>query len=64
VAHRLVLDYPDRVRNMCLLDIAPTLYMYEHTNMDFVRALPAVDAFSRTVLCALWGLLRCGSKKR
>jgi phosphopantetheine adenylyltransferase len=26
------------VTNMCLLDIAPTLYMYENTNMDFVSA--------------------------
>jgi haloacetate dehalogenase len=36
VAHRLALDHPDKVERMCLLDIAPTLYMYEGTNMMFV----------------------------
>lgn len=39
VAHRLALDHPDKVDKMCLLDIAPTLYMYENTNMMFVRIL-------------------------
>jgi Predicted hydrolases or acyltransferases (alpha/beta hydrolase superfamily) len=35
VAHRLGLDYPDAVERMMLLDIAPTLSMYEHTDMRF-----------------------------
>ncbi len=38
VAHRLALDHPDRVLRMALLDIAPTLDMYEHTDMEFARA--------------------------
>lgn len=29
VAHRLALDHPQRVRKLCVLDIAPTLDMYE-----------------------------------
>jgi pimeloyl-ACP methyl ester carboxylesterase len=36
VAHRLALDHPDKVKKMILLDIAPTLWMYEHTSMEFV----------------------------
>ena len=36
VAHRLALDHPERVGKMVLLDIAPTLWMYEHTTMAFV----------------------------
>jgi haloacetate dehalogenase len=38
VAHRLALDHPERVSRMVLLDIAPTLAMYERTTMDFARA--------------------------
>jgi haloacetate dehalogenase len=38
VAHRLALDDPDRVRAMVLLDIAPTLAMYEQTSDAFARA--------------------------
>ena len=37
VAHRLALDHPTLVKKMCLLDIAPTLDMYEGTSMDFAR---------------------------
>ena len=37
VAHRLALDYPARVQKLCLLDIAPTLDMYEATSMAFAR---------------------------
>ncbi|KAI9634603.1 hydrolase [Dioszegia hungarica] len=37
VAHRLALDHPDKVEGMCLLDIAPTVYMYEKTNMNFAE---------------------------
>jgi haloacetate dehalogenase len=38
VAHRLALDHPTRVGRMMLLDIAPTLAMYEQTSMAFARA--------------------------
>lgn len=38
VAHRLAADHPNTVRRMMLLDIAPTLSMYEGTNETFARA--------------------------
>jgi haloacetate dehalogenase len=38
VAHRLAVDCPARVRRLCVLDIAPTLDMYNRTDMDFARA--------------------------
>ena len=38
VAHRLALDHPDAVQRMLLLDIAPTLAMYENTSEAFARA--------------------------
>jgi haloacetate dehalogenase len=38
VAHRLGLDYPQHVRRMMLLDIAPTLDMYENTTRAFAQA--------------------------
>lgn len=38
VAHRLALDHPQRVTHMCLIDIAPTLDMYEATDMAFACA--------------------------
>lgn len=38
VAHRLALDHPDRVSKVAVLDIAPTLAMYERTDQDFARA--------------------------
>jgi haloacetate dehalogenase len=38
VAHRLALVQPDRVTRLMLLDIAPTLAMYEHTTEAFARA--------------------------
>ena len=38
VAHRLALDAPDAVRKLCLLDIAPTLDMYNATDMRFASA--------------------------
>ena len=37
VAHRLALDHPQAVRKLALLDIAPTLDMYESTDMVFAR---------------------------
>jgi haloacetate dehalogenase len=38
VAHRLALDHPQRVKKLCVLDIAPTLDMYAATNMAFATA--------------------------
>jgi len=38
VAHRLAQDHPQAVNAMVLLDIAPTLSMYEQTNEVFARA--------------------------
>ena len=38
VAHRLAVDHPAAVRRLVLLDIAPTLAMYEQTSEAFARA--------------------------
>src|SRR5205085_7659160 len=38
VAHRLAADHPDAVERLVLLDIAPTLAMYEQTSDAFARA--------------------------
>lgn len=38
VAHRLAADHGEQVRRLVLLDIAPTLAMYEQTNEVFARA--------------------------
>ena len=38
VAHRLALDHPQAVSRLVLIDIAPTLDMYEATDMRFARA--------------------------
>jgi haloacetate dehalogenase len=38
VAHRLALDHPQGVARLMLLDIAPTLAMYEGTDEAFARA--------------------------
>jgi haloacetate dehalogenase len=38
VGHRLALDAPDAVTRLAVLDIAPTLAMYEQTTMEFARA--------------------------
>lgn len=43
VAHRLALDHAERVKKLCVIDIAPTLDMYEGTSMtapymEFARA--------------------------
>ena len=38
VAHRLALDHPQALAGLALLDIAPTLDMYESTDMAFARA--------------------------
>jgi haloacetate dehalogenase len=38
VAHRLALDHSPAVRALLLLDISPTLTMYERTTLEFARA--------------------------
>ncbi len=38
VAHRLALDFPQAVERLMLLDISPTLTMYERTDMAFAQA--------------------------
>jgi haloacetate dehalogenase len=38
VAHRLAADHPQTVKRMMLLDIAPTLAMYENTSLGFAKA--------------------------
>ena len=38
VSHRLAIDYPAAVKRLMLLDISPTLCMYEQTTMDFARS--------------------------
>lgn len=38
VAHRLALDTPQAVRKLMLLDISPTLTMYERTTREFAQA--------------------------
>jgi haloacetate dehalogenase len=38
VAHRMVLDHPDRVTRAAVLDIVPTYYLYTHVDIRFVQA--------------------------
>jgi haloacetate dehalogenase len=38
VSHRLAIDHPDRLDRLCLIDIAPTLAMYEGTTRQFATA--------------------------
>ncbi|MDJ0942213.1 MAG: alpha/beta hydrolase [Kiloniellales bacterium] len=38
VAHRMALDHAGRLEKVAVLDIAPTLTMYENTDMAFARA--------------------------
>ena len=38
VAHRLAVDHPKRVLKLCIIDIAPTLDMYDATNFTFAKA--------------------------
>ncbi|HEX4382202.1 MAG TPA: alpha/beta hydrolase [Myxococcales bacterium] len=38
VSHRLAIDHPERVLKVAVLDIAPTLAMYEQTSEPFARA--------------------------
>jgi pimeloyl-ACP methyl ester carboxylesterase len=38
VAHKMCVDFPDRVLKVMLLDICPTLAMFDKTNFDFAKA--------------------------
>jgi len=38
VTHRLLLDHPERVSRAAVIDIAPTLFMYETADAAFARA--------------------------
>lgn len=38
VGHRMALDYPETLLKMIVLDIAPTLTMYETTDLEFAKA--------------------------
>ncbi len=38
VAHRLALDHPDRVTTLCVIDISPTMTMYDKTDFAFAQA--------------------------
>lgn len=38
VGHRLALDFPDRLEKLCVIDIAPTLDMYNATDKEFATA--------------------------
>ncbi|MEY8879300.1 MAG: alpha/beta fold hydrolase [Leptothrix sp. (in: b-proteobacteria)] len=38
VAHRMALDHPECVDRLCVIDIVPTLLMYERTDMAFAQA--------------------------
>ena len=38
VAHRMARDHRERVTRLCVLDISPTLAMYEQTDMAFAQA--------------------------
>lgn len=37
VSHRLAMDFPDSVLRLMVLDISPTLLMYDNTTMDFAK---------------------------
>jgi haloacetate dehalogenase len=37
VSHRLAVDFPKSIRKLMILDISPTLTMYENTTMEFAR---------------------------
>ena len=37
VSHRLAMDFPESVLRLMLLDISPTLTMYENTTMEFAK---------------------------
>jgi len=37
VTHRMALDYPDAVRAACVMDIVPTIYMFEHVDRNLAE---------------------------
>lgn len=37
VSHRLAMDFPESIKRLMVLDISPTLAMYENTTMEFAR---------------------------
>ena len=56
VSHRLAVDYPDSVLRLMVLDISPTLTMYEQTNMVFVH-VPAEQCHALAAHLAEAGVL-------
>ncbi|MFT6896965.1 MAG: haloacetate dehalogenase [Paraglaciecola sp.] len=34
VAHRMALDYPEKIKKACVMDIAPTRYVFKHTDQN------------------------------
>jgi haloacetate dehalogenase len=38
VGHRMAVDHPDKVLKLSVLDISPTLHMYQHTGREFAQA--------------------------
>lgn len=38
VTHRLALDYPDKIRRACVMDIAPTHYVFGQTDQELATA--------------------------
>jgi haloacetate dehalogenase len=38
VAHRLTLDYPEKVKKLAFLDIIPTYYLYSNSDREFATA--------------------------
>ena len=62
VAHRLAADHPDAVNRLVLMDVAPTLAMYEQTSNDFARLLfqdtgsKRVDALRFECSQCSWGV--------
>ena len=37
VSHRMAMDYPETIQKLMVLDISPTLTMYENTTMEFAK---------------------------
>lgn len=35
VTHRMALDYPDKIKKACVMDIMPTHYMFKNTDQNF-----------------------------
>ena len=58
VSHRMALDWPDRVKTLAMLDIVPTLVMYEGTDLDFATVfwlwffLPLPEPIPETMIGA------------